>query len=387
MKSKSDNTNFKVGFTTDVKRKEQIYRFRYEVYIEELGKSFEEADDEKRWLKDDLDETAILFYVESEGKIIASSRMNHGKTTCFSEKWKKLYRLDKFSNYDMENISLSSRIMVANEWRGSLALGSMLSEIYLYARREGVKFDFCNCSPFLLEFYEHLGYRRYIEGFVDEDTGYHLPLVFMVEDIEYLRRVRSPLLRIGRNLEGNSTETTQWFEKEFLKENTYVNRRLMSTEDFWQLLEEQILDDAVDKISLFKGLSDEEIQKFIGFSTILEVKKDKVVIRPGDVGKEMFVVLSGVLEVKSTLEDNALSLAVLGMGQIFGEMAFVSHAPRNAAVISVTEVELLVLTQNFFNKAIKSSPQITAKVLFNLANVLSGRLKICTENLVSSRTF
>ena len=380
-------TNFVVGYTTDKEKKEKIYRFRYKVYIEELGKSFRDVDNKRKWLSDELDETAILFYVEVKGVIIASSRMNHGKSTKFSEIWKKLYQLEKFTSYSDETISLSSRIMVANEWRGSLALGTMLSEIYLYARNEGIKFDFCNCSPFLLEFYEHLGYRRYTEGFVDEDTGYHVPLVLMVEDATHLKRVRSPFQRISRHLEGNSNEATLWFEKQFLKQNEYVNRRLLSTKEFWHLLEEKISDVSTEKISLFKGLSEEEIQKFIGFSTIMKVKEKKVIIRPGDVGQEMFVVLSGAIEVKSSLEDDALSLAILGAGQIFGEMAFVSHSPRNAAVISITQSELLVLTQNFFNKAIKNTPEITAKVLFNLANILSSRLEVCTQNWVSASNY
>jgi len=109
---------FKVGRTTNRAKKEEIYNFRYKVYVEELGKSIKSADDDKKWLTDELDESAILFFVEADGEIIASSRMNHGAVTDFSEYWKNLYKLDEFSKYSKENISLSSRIMVAKEWRG-----------------------------------------------------------------------------------------------------------------------------------------------------------------------------------------------------------------------------------------------------------------------------
>lgn len=373
---------FLVGYTTEQSQKEKIYRFRYRVYVEELGKTFSGTDHDKKWLYDELDNTAVLFYVEVKGMIIASSRMNLGSMTHFSKEWRELYQLDKFDCFPPESISLSSRIMVDEAWRGSLVLGAMLSEIYVYARKEGIKFDFCNCSPFLLEFYEHLGYRRYIDGFLDEDTGYHIPLVFMVEDTEHLSRVRSPFKRLSRRFETSNNETTLWFEKIFEKHNEFMNRRLLSREDFWSLLEEKISHSEMGKISLFKGLTNEEIQKFIGFSTTMKVKEKKVVLRPGDVGQEMFVVLSGVFEVKANLDDNALSLAILGEGQIFGEMAFVSHSPRNAAVISLAQSELLILTQNFFNKAIKTSPEITAKVLFNLSNILASRLEVCTQNWV-----
>jgi len=375
---------FTVGRTTTQAKKEEIYHFRYQVYVEELGKTIGCADDTKKWLTDELDETAILFFVEVEGKIIATSRMNHGAMTTFSDYWRKIYRLDEFEEYSKEHISLSSRIMVAKEWRGSLALGSLLFEIFSYARKLGIKFDFCNCSPSLVEFYEHLGYRRYVDGFMNEDMGYLIPLVLLTQDATHLKQVRSPFLRISKQLTNNSSETRIWFEEHFSKKEEYINRRLLSTQEFWSLLEDKIAKIPTKHISLFEGLNEKEIQKFIGMSTIIKIKENKVVLRQGDVGNEMFVVLSGVIEVKSSLEKNGLSLAILEAGQIFGEMAFVSHSPRNASVVSVTDSELLVLTQTFFNKAIKNSPEITAKVLFNLSNILAVRLQVCTQNWVNS---
>lgn len=364
----------------------EIYRFRYKIYIDEMHKNISDADHVNHFLKDEMDDTAYLFYAESNGEVIATLRLNLGADSTFYDYWKEVYHLDKFDNYSIEKISLSSRIMVDKEQRGSAALGMLLLKAYTFVREKGVKFDFCNCSPNLIEFYEHLGYRRYCDGFNDENTGYHIPLVFIADDIGHLKKVRSPFYRAARRSLDNYDESTKiWFEKSFPIHSEYINRRLIATDDFWILLQDRLSSSESRGLSLFENMEDEEIQKFIGMSTILKCKKNDLVIRPGDVGQEMFIILSGVAEVKSTLDEDAVSLAVLGTGQVFGEMAFVSHSPRNAAVIAKINLELLVLTQVFFNKAMKNAPEITAKVLLNLSNILCAKLQMTTSQWVNSK--
>src|SRR5690348_16331067 len=80
--------NVKIA-TTDAE-KEAIYRFRYEVYVEEMG-----ADDERsksdfatRWIHDEMDETGLHFYVARNGQLLGCLRANlrqHGRLECQSE--------------------------------------------------------------------------------------------------------------------------------------------------------------------------------------------------------------------------------------------------------------------------------------------------------------
>ena len=46
--------------------REQIFRFRYDVYVTEMGKSPAEADHQKKIIRDELDEDAHLLYAEND---------------------------------------------------------------------------------------------------------------------------------------------------------------------------------------------------------------------------------------------------------------------------------------------------------------------------------
>ncbi len=359
--------------------KEAIYRFRYQVYVEEMGKRPGYADHHQKMLFDDLDETADLFMVEFEGEIIATARLNQMNNTDFGEHWRSVYRLDKWNKFDDSAISMSSRLMVALKWRGSAVLGGLLLALYENSRKKGVLFDFLNCTPSLLEFYEQLGYRRYSDGFMDKDAGYHLPLVLILEDVEHVRRVRSPFWRLARKLESN-TDDVNWFETQFPEHKVHINKRLIDEDHFWDMLECNLHKDPQTRISLLADLDEDEAHKFLSTGTVMPCKTGDVIIRPGDVGDEMFVILEGVAEVIGGDEKNPVSLAVLGQGQLFGEIAFVSKTPRTAKVVAKTDLKLLVLTQSFFKRATKKMPDIASKVLLNLSVILCNRLRSSTQS-------
>ena len=77
--------------------------------------------------------------------------------------------------------------------------------------------------------------------------------------------------------------------------------------------------------------------------------------------------------------------ALLGQpsrGDVFGEMAYLSEAPRTADVIALSEGEVLVLNQQTMQRAIAEMPAVAARVLFNLSLILSDRLGKTTAMLV-----
>ena len=77
-------------------------------------------------------------------------------------------------------------------------------------------------------------------------------------------------------------------------------------------------------------------------------------------------------------------MCTLGQGEVFGEVAFLSTTPRSANVVALADCEVLVLTQQFFEKVMKSMPAITAKVLFNMALILCDRLKTSNESWMAA---
>ena len=109
----------------------------------------------------------------------------------------------------------------------------------------------------------------------------------------------------------------------------------------------------------------------------------EVIFRQGDPGTSMVVILSGsVRVVTSSAEGKRLALAILGEGQVVGEMALLEGGIRSADVITEEPTELLVLERRDLIPFLEHNPRICIMLL----EVLSGRLRQTTETL-SDRTF
>ena len=90
----------------------------------------------------------------------------------------------------------------------------------------------------------------------------------------------------------------------------------------------------------------------------------QIIIREGDYGKEVFLVISGKVVVTEKLAKGSYRiLNSLGPGEIFGEMAMLENAPRSATLIAATPCKLLALTPANFEKIFKSHPRWAFKIL------------------------
>ena len=365
--------------------RERIFRFRYDVYVIEMGKSPVEADHQKKIIRDELDEDAHLLYAEDEGQIVGTVRLNCRSKKKFPDVWEQRYDIEKFASSFGDHISMTSRMMVAKDYRGSSVPAALVGAVYSAGREMGSKFDFCNCAPSLLEFYEQIGFRRFTDGFMDEDNGYHVPLVMLVRDTQYLRQVRSPLYRVARNFE-HEPETGAWFQETFPSHAGIANSRSRNTEEFWKQLSDQLAAPPTECIPLFESLSDEEVSGFLRTGTVLSLQPGDRIIRQGDVGDEMYIILSGVAEAVSRKEEQEHSLAIMSKGQIFGEVAFISTAVRSADVNALTEMQVLIMSKCFLTRAMRKQPEISAKVLFNLSLILAQRLRDRTDSWVEAMT-
>ena len=79
-----------------------------------------------------------------------------------------------------------------------------------------------------------------------------------------------------------------------------------------------------------------------------------VIIREHDIGDAAFIILSGTCRVYRRAGDHDETLAMLGPGEVFGEMALLLDEARVASVEAVTPVTVLVLDKNTMNEGLGS---------------------------------
>jgi CRP-like cAMP-binding protein len=99
------------------------------------------------------------------------------------------------------------------------------------------------------------------------------------------------------------------------------------------------------------------------------------IVRKGDLGEELFVILKGIAEARITADGHSKLLGTMGSGDVFGEMSVFTRLPRSADVIAQTDLELIYFDRSMLEKLLVSNPQIGGRVLLNLCRVLSERFQ------------
>ncbi len=218
-----------------------------------------------------------------------------------------------------------------------------------------------------------------MENFVDEDEGYKMPLVLLTEDENHLRAVKSPFLNLARELD-NSPETAYWFERQFPDYARSVGLPAMGEEEFWEFVTDRLQQTPLVGIPLLAGLSFTEAKQVLTHvGTTLRCRKGDHIVRAGDVGHEMFVLLAGSVEVRGGGDQ---VLARMERGDLFGEIALFSESRRTADVVAAEDSEVLVVTQEFIERSMKALPDVVSKLLLNLTQILCDRLGASTRQLI-----
>jgi CRP/FNR family cyclic AMP-dependent transcriptional regulator len=103
-----------------------------------------------------------------------------------------------------------------------------------------------------------------------------------------------------------------------------------------------------------------------------------VVFREGDVGAEMYIIQSGKIMITKQLKSGeAKTLAVLGPGDSFGEMAIIDKDVRSANAIAMEPSRLIALDEELFEDHIQTNPKIVKKIL----KILSSRLRDANQQI------
>jgi hypothetical protein len=174
--------------------KDAVYRFRYEVYVAEMGRYGEAADHERKMLVEPEDETARIYYAAKDGEVVATSGFSWGGDAPFTQHLIDHYMLAPFiAELPLAAMAVGERGMVKPEMRGSMLFKELGEFSSQFVQANRIQLIFGACEPHLLSLYVGQGMRTFSKQNVNSpEAGYLIPIVSVVEDIEYLRRIGSP---------------------------------------------------------------------------------------------------------------------------------------------------------------------------------------------------
>jgi len=148
--------------------------------------------------------------------------------------------------------------------------------------------------------------------------------------------------------------------------------------------------------SLFSEFSDEQLDVVAKVMRMRRYNAGNTIIREGEIGGELFVLLSGEIEISKTLtmqatEDSAKrekSLLRLSADShvFFGEMSLFGSDERSATVNALTEVVLGVLTRERVSYLIGSDPQLGYLLFYNIGQKLAENLRRANRDILKLTT-
>jgi CRP-like cAMP-binding protein len=114
--------------------------------------------------------------------------------------------------------------------------------------------------------------------------------------------------------------------------------------------------------------------------SVRNYEKGSMIFAEGELGDELYIIQKGAVRIAKILNNNEVLLAVLGMGDIFGEMALLESKPRAACAIAHEDCRLMVVNRANFEQMIVREPQMIAR----LTILLSERIYFIYKQLANT---
>jgi len=173
--------------------------------------------------------------------------------------------------------------------------------------------------------------REKIEDLSQFMAHYQVPKKVQIETLGYINNV------LEKRLSDNDSQIINDLPQALQDElTTYMNIKLIKT------------------LNIFKGLSKLCLREVAKNFEKKSYSPGQKIITQGDVGKELFIINHGVVEVKRGEE----VILQLDDGKYFGETALLEETNRNADVVAVNYVDLYTLEKDAFMELIKKFPEL-----------------------------
>ena len=129
------------------------------------------------------------------------------------------------------------------------------------------------------------------------------------------------------------------------------------------------------QISLFKNIRRKDLLYILENLYEKKYLKNEVLFNEGDIGRALFIIYSGSVGLYKKNEEQNVLFSEVKVGDFIGEMALLEEMPRTLGAICLEESVIFMLYKTNIENMISSKPKIAAKINYNLAKILSSRLR------------
>ncbi|MEW6109599.1 MAG: cyclic nucleotide-binding domain-containing protein [Nitrospirota bacterium] len=140
--------------------------------------------------------------------------------------------------------------------------------------------------------------------------------------------------------------------------------------------------DIIREVPLFNGLNNNLLRKLLTDLVEKKYNAGDIIFSEGDDGKALYIVMDGSVKIAKKIDSGENTLAVLGPGSYFGELALINQSPRFATAVAEKDSNLLIMYKSYFDDLIKGNSAISSRILLNLVRSLSNY--ICRNQTIET---
>jgi CRP-like cAMP-binding protein len=137
----------------------------------------------------------------------------------------------------------------------------------------------------------------------------------------------------------------------------------------------KLIDENIAAPKLLRGFKEPEKRRLLKFSKIIAIPKGEPLFIEGQESDEMYYVLSGAIEILKKAQGKRQRLAIMGEGDLFGELGLITGKGRMASAVALSDADLLAMSEGGLLKLRKKNPEIATKLFHNLFRITTARLR------------
>jgi len=129
------------------------------------------------------------------------------------------------------------------------------------------------------------------------------------------------------------------------------------------------------RIKILAQLNDAQLDRLAEFMELHKVPQWSAVVKQGDAGNGMFLILQGELRARVMIGEKETILATFGPGDFFGDISLFDHGPRSADVIANADSIVLRVSDVAFDRLTREAPGLATPFLQATARTLAARIR------------
>jgi len=133
-------------------------------------------------------------------------------------------------------------------------------------------------------------------------------------------------------------------------------------------------------LDIFKDLRDRELGYLVQALHSRTYRPGEVVFQEGDIGRALFVLETGGVELTLPFGGETRVLYQVQPGEFFGEMALLESLPRTATATATAKSHMHLLYKSKLDSLLSGEPRIGVTIMSHLARLLSSRLRRVNED-------